>query len=220
MERTYVTSLPDGTLVRWKPLTWSEYRWLIKQFGHLTQGAAEWLLYEAVAALCVLDQDQNGHQVAIDELLAGTIQVVGQQIIQESGFVSDVELLKSHRERSRTLIHGDWYEEVLTYIMAFFRIPEKDIREWTVRQFMDYAVRVEQLLGKELPILSVEEVEQKNSQVRMTTMPDGRRIPVVTKQTLNQRKKIDWNDDVAGVTMEQKVSRSRSVPQRTLRVPR
>lgn len=162
MQRVFATQFPDGTVVQWKPLTWSESRQLAKEYGHLeSSGAAEWLLHEAAAALCVLDSQKNGEPIEFEDLYAGDIWIVGAQIINETGFLNVEEKIKDGLTRGRNLIHGDWYEEVSSYIMYIFDKTESEVKEWDKLTFMRWAARAELVLNQEFPIQSETQEEQK-----------------------------------------------------------
>jgi hypothetical protein len=205
--KTFITQFPNGDLVRWKPLTWNEYRAVIAVSKDLTQnqieGAGAWLMYEAAAALSVLDQEQDGNQVPYGELYAGTVFIIGQQVLQETGFLIDINLIKEHKARGRAQIIGDWYEEVKSLIMATFKIPEAEIGEWTLDKFMEYTARVETIIGNEIPVIDLqEEAMKRKPKVRMAEMY-GHNVPLLTKDTLRDRSPIDIKENIKEIESDQ-----------------
>lgn len=195
MQEEYVTSLPDGTLVRWKPLIWSEYKALIKQFGDNLDGAAGWLLCEATAALCFLDHDQDGQQTDYPNLYAGTIYSVGRQILELTGFISTTEKVKLGLGQARERVMADWYEAALALVCAVLHKDEEEVRGWTLKKFMHHCALVEIATGKQLPIVEENEQDNKNTNRKYMMTQDGRKIPVLTKQDLRRQRQVAENPD-------------------------
>jgi hypothetical protein len=186
MDTEYLTRFPDGTLVRWKPLTWEEYRYLVKTFGESLEGAAGWLLCEAAAALCILDHDQDGQQVEPSELYAGTVYTVGREIIELTGFVPTVENVRNSLAKAREKVTSDWYESALAIVCATFRLDEEVVRKFTHRKFMEFCARVEIVTGQ--PMSVVDPAEEEAKQIKKFRIgPDGQKIPIITKQDLRRR---------------------------------
>ena len=185
MAKVYTTVFPDGTRASWRPLTWNEYGDLVRRYSKEDPDShyTAWRFYEAAAALAVVAFIQDGVEVVADEVYAGSLFVVGQQVLRESGFIPDKELVTTQRARARARVFGDWYEEVATYIMALFRIPEEELRQWTIDRFMEYAVRAEQVIGREFPFADGGDAEPANDKVTYRII-DGKKVPVVTKADL------------------------------------
>jgi hypothetical protein len=181
----YVSRLPDGTLVRWKPLNWAEYRNLIKTFGESLDGAAGWLLIEATAASCFLDQEQDGEQVVFDDLYAGTVYTIGRQILELTGFIPTVDKVKEALGHARERLSSDWYESAMALICVAFHKDESEIRQWDLQKFMDYCARIEFATGKEISV--TDSSESDNESKKFITTPDGRKIPVLTKRDLARK---------------------------------
>ena len=186
MDTEYITRFPDGTLVRWKPLNWEEYRYLVKSFGESLEGAAGWLLCEAAAAFCILDQEQDGEQVEHGNLYAGTTYVVGWQILKFTGFASTVENVRNSLAKARERITADWHESALAIVCATFRLDEEVVRKWSHNKFMDYCAKVELVTGQPMSVVDPAEEEAKQAK-KYKVMPDGRRIPILTKDDLRKR---------------------------------
>ena len=158
--RHYATGFPDGTRVMWRPLTWDEHRRLTAKFGPAPEGPAAWLLREAAAALCILDWEVPGSpDIAYDDLLAGVVDVVGTQILRETGFSPQASTIRQLKAAAEEALSSDWYESALSYVLAAFRVDERDVRNWTVDRFMTYVVRAEQVLGREIPVLTEADLE-------------------------------------------------------------
>lgn len=187
MNEEYVTRLPDGSLVRWKPLSWAEYRHLIRTHGDSLKGAAGWLLCEAAAALCFLDHDQDGHQVEFPDLYAGTVYSVGRQILEKTGFISTGEKVRQELAAARESVMSDWYEAALALVCAVFRKTEEEVREWSLRKFMHHCALVEIATGKQMPVVDeTDKDEQKPTHYK--TLPDGRKIPLLTRRDMERRR--------------------------------
>lgn len=194
-ERVYVTEFPDGTLIRWKPLSWSEYRTLTRDYGHLAEkGAAVWLMFDAIGRLCILDQAQAGREVEYDDLFAGVVWTVAQKILELSGFINEAGAIRDALGQARATVYGDWYEEVKGYVMAAFRVTEEEIDSWTRDKFLRYVARAEIILGREIPVEDPNEQKGK-APVRFITDENGNRVPVVSKQNLEDRTAIDPEAD-------------------------
>lgn len=203
MEREYITSLPDGTVVRWKSLTLSEYRKLQRDFGNL-KGSREWLLYEAAAVACILDAEQPaGTSVEFGELLAGTVQIIGYQVLEKTGFVNKVSHIRERLSDGRGAVLGDWYEEAKAYILSLFRVTEEEVNSWDVHKLMRYAARCEILLGKELPVVDYEEEQRKKQRRHRMTDVGGQRIPLLTKEGMADSTPIDVTGDIAAMRKEE-----------------
>ena len=189
MDTEYLTRFPDGTLVRWKALNWEEYRSLVKSFGESLEGAAGWLLAEAAAALCVLDQDQDGQQVAPSDLYAGTVYVVGRQILETTGFSSTVDNVRNSLAKARERVQADWHESAMALVCATFRLDESTVRKMSHDKFMDYCAKVELVLGRPMSVVDPEEEEKPVQQFRVDRA--GRRVPVITKADLMRKRQLD-----------------------------
>jgi ribosomal protein S8 len=213
MAKLYTTALPDGSRVAWRPLTWNEFGDLTRRYSKedVESRYTAWRLYSEAVELASVSRIQNGEEVAQDDLFAGTVVVVGQQILRESGFISDYEVIKSQRNRARNRILGDWYEEIATYIMAMFRIPEAELREWTLDRFMDYAVRVEQIVGQDL--LAPPSEEQPGANNVTYRVVNGQRIPVVTKADLKAQRRVDVSETPASMERDYRPVDQPSQPQ-------
>lgn len=191
MERVYVTEFPDGTLIRWKPLSWSEYRQLVRDYGHLLdKGAVAWHMFDAIGRLCILDQQQGGEDVDYDALYAGAVWVVAQTVLQISGFLNEPDSIRNSLGAARASIYGDWYEEVKGYLLHLFRVTEDEIDAWPREKFMRYVARAELLMGKEIPVEDPREQQKGRRPVRFTTDEHGNRVPVVTKENLEDASPI------------------------------
>ena len=143
MQKEYITQFPDGTLIRWRPLTWGEYNRLIREFP-LGSGAADWLLYEAVAALCIIDFESDG-QDSLDDLFAGTIQTIGMQILEETGFGSTLAKINSKIAEYRQRISSNYFEAISAVICHMFHYKVEDLQTWTLDKIMYHVVLAEQL---------------------------------------------------------------------------
>ena len=188
----YLTRFPDGTLVRWKPLNWEEYRLLVKSYGESLDRAAGWLLCEAAAAFCLIEIEQDGLSVTPEEIYAGTLFVIGRQVLELTGFIPTAEKVRQGLAQARERISSDWYESAMSLVCAIYHKDEEDVRKWTYKKFMDYCARVELATGQPMSVVdpAEEEVTQKR---RYVTDPNtGRKIPVLTKQDM-RKKDIDMN---------------------------
>lgn len=195
--KEYVTEFPDGTLVRWRPLTWVEFKELKTQYKDVLEhgGAAEWLLLEAAASLCILGSVQNNQPVNdLDDLFAGSIAIVGRAIIEETGFFSSPDLIEKKRNEARAKYISDWYEEAKSYIMFLFRIPESKINKWDNDKFMEYVVRAETILGQPFKVVRPGE-EDEDEEVRYIDGPDGQKIPLLRKKDLQKKKQSNPDKD-------------------------
>lgn len=183
MAEEYVTRFPDGTLVRWKPLSWDEYRRLTKVFGETTEGAAGWLLCEAACGCCLLDYQQSD-QSNNDELYAGTVYTVGRQVIELTGFIPSIDNVRKGLAEARARVQSDWFETAMALVCSVFKKDEEEVRGWTFKKFMDYCARIEVVTGRPLP---VDDGSEATPQQRFATGPDGRRIPLITKHDMQKR---------------------------------
>jgi len=190
MDTEYLTRFPDGTLVRWKALNWEEYRSLVKSFGESLEGAAGWLLAEAAVALCVLDHDQDGQQVAPGDLYAGATYIVGCQIIETTGFGSTLDHVRNSLVRARERVASDWHESAMALVCAVFHLREDEIRKFSHNKFMDYCAKVELATGRPMSVVDPEQ-EDKEPVQQFRIDKRGRRVPVITKADLMRKRQLD-----------------------------
>lgn len=202
--KEYVTEFPDGALVRWRPLTWVEFKELQTQYKDVMTkgGAAEWLLLEAAASLCILGSVQHDEPLdGLDELYAGTLAIVGRSILEESGFFAVPELIEKKRNEARLKYTQDWYEEAKSYIMFLFRVTERQINNWDLDKFMEYVTRVETVIGKPLDIVNPNE---ESDEPHTMTTDDGRVIPLLTKKDLQKNTPINPEKDLREMRAEER----------------
>lgn len=186
MIKHYITIFPDGTKIRWKPITWGDYHAVVSQFRNSEGWAADWLLCEAIAALCILDIEQNNKTTSIEDLYAGSIYVIGKTIIDACGFVPDPELINKQKQVHGSKIHQNWYEQVKSLIMYLFHIPESTINTWTMPEFMGYAARAEVVMQQPINVKTIDENDnEENTKVMYTE--DGRVIPLITKKDITKK---------------------------------
>lgn len=173
MIKEYVSQFPDGTHVRWRPLTWCEYKALTKQFGDL-QGVARWLLFEAAAALCVLDVEGPDGQDTWSEAFAGTIAIVGSQILEESGFDPSLEKINSRLNHYRAVVENNFWESALAVVSHAFHYKTEELDTWTLDKLSYHIVLAEQLGLK----ISPKPVGEEQKFIEQ----DGKRIPLISKK--------------------------------------
>lgn len=199
--RTYITGFPDGTLVRWRSIKWAEYKQLVRDFGEPTglEGAAAYALCYTAAALCFLDLEQEGVQVEFDELYAGVPYVVGQQILEETGFESTRDKVTKHVGAARDFVANDFYESAKALVCVGFRKDPEEIEDWDIHKLCHYLAMLEKATGQEVQIAGAEEEENQVTPQRYTTGPDGKPIPIITKQDLTKKQRIDVDMDNQGL---------------------
>lgn len=185
MLKHYTTSLPDGTAIHWRPLTWGEYRKLTSAL-EIEEGPAIWHLYDAVAGLCI-ESFQCPVADDYDDLPAGIIECVGELILSETGFIPTKDLVQKQIEAARGRIQKDYYHTGVAYIATAFHLKPKEIDELTVDEFMDYLAMAEVALGADIDIPT----EQKDK-VQYMDIPDPKtgkimRVPM-TKKHMKQSK--------------------------------
>lgn len=179
--KQYFSEFPDGVRIAWRPLTRGEYQDLIQTFGEPGQGAADWLLCEAAAALCVQGTE-------LDSLFAGTVMTLGEHILEHTGFIPTVDLVQQALAAARERVLGDWYETAAAGISAVFHIPLEAMDDWSLDTFMDYVARAEAVTGKDLTPVSADDLEQEETTPRKyMTGPRGERIPLLSKADLAKR---------------------------------
>jgi hypothetical protein len=202
MAKVYVTSFPDGSIVRWKPLTWDEYRGLVREHGDPLglDGAAAWSFHHDAAVLCVLDQLQDDDEVSFEELYAGTINTVGTQIVQHTGFTGTVNEVKSSLGAARARLRSSFYESAKAYVRVAFRLSEQEIGAMDRDTLMDHLSMVEIATGQEVAIEDPsDQSKQRAEPTKYVQGPDGRPIPVLTKNDLTARREIDTGLDNRGI---------------------
>ena len=181
MLKEYTTSLPDGTAVHWRPLTWGEYRKLAQRFKS-EEGPAIWHLYDAVVGLCVIDWECP---IAddFDDVPAGVIESIGEKILAESGFIPTRDLVQKQIDLARGRVQTDYYYTGVAYICAGFHMKPSEVDALTVGEFMDYLAMAEVALGCDISIPDAEP-EQK---VRYTEVTDPKTGKVLRVPVANQR---------------------------------
>lgn len=183
--REFSTEFPDGTLTRWRPLTWGEYRRLRDQFKD-SEGPTIWLLHDAVVGLCLTDFESPGVE-DYDDLAAGTIGSLGELILTETGFVAQKELVEKKLNAARQRINENYYYSAVSIICAAFRYRPNEVDDLTLDEFMDLLVMAEKALATDINIHDPD--EQPMVEV---PGPDGKpiRVPVNTARSMRQKNRI------------------------------
>lgn len=203
----YTTEFPDGTLVRWRPLTWAEQKDIDRIYGRfLGQGAVDWLYKEAIAALCIMDiESPDGQKIEdgnIGEIYAGTIEVIGQAILEEASFLGTVDNLKRHYIVAKNKVFSNYLDTLKPIIIALFKVTEQEMAEWTINDYMKYIIWAEVVTGQDYSPKAPEE-NKKTKHRRMIDGPDGRKIPLLTKEDLEQREAPDFEKDFQDMKLEE-----------------
>jgi len=189
MLKQYTTSLPDGTTVQWRPLTWGEYRKLTSAL-EIEEGPAIWHLYDAVAGLCI-QTFQCPIAEEYDDLPAGVIESVGETILAETGFIPTRELVQKQIDAARGRIQKDYYHTGVAYICTAFHLKPSEVDEFTVDEFMDHLAMAEVALGADI---SIPDQEQEDA-VQYREIPDPKtgkilRVPVANQRTKQSKVEI------------------------------
>lgn len=198
MAQTYVTQLPDGTTVRWNPLTWADYNELVRTYsGIAALGAVDWLLLHAATALCFIAAYDpiTDSEIELDDLYAGAIAAVGTQILENTGFLEDVNHIARQREMAYRRTCYSWFDALKSYIMIYFHKTEDEINNYTLNQFMDYVTRLEHVLGTKFPIGNETE-HDPNAPTQFQQLEDGTRIPVIDRRALENRNPINVEKEI------------------------
>lgn len=201
----YITEFPDGTLVRWRPITWAEHKEVDRLYSqYIGQGAAEWLYKEAIAALCIMEaQDPSGEiHEDIGELPAGVIEVVGTAILNDASFLGTVDQLKKHYVKAKNEIFSSYLETLKPVIMALFKITEQEMAEWTIDKYMKYIIWAEVVTGQDYMPKAPEETKGKRHR-QMIDGPDGRKIPLLTREDLEKGEAPNFEEDFKAMRREE-----------------
>lgn len=188
MLKEYTTSLPDGTAVHWRPLTWGEYRKLALRFQS-QDGPAIWHLYDAVAGLCVIDWDCP---IAddLDDIPAGVIECIGEKVLAESGFIPTRELVQKQIDLARGRVQKDYYHTGVAYICSAFHMKPAEVDILTVEEFMDYLAMAEVALGCDISI--PDEKKEQTTRYREVQDPNtGKMIQVPVANPHGQQSKVE-----------------------------
>lgn len=183
MLKEYTTSLPDGTAIHWRPLTWGEYRQLANRFES-EKGPAIWHLYDAVAGLCIIDWECP---IADDyeDLPAGIIECIGEKILSESGFIPTKDLVQKHIDEARKRVGKDYYYTGMAYICTAYHMKPSEIDLLTVDEFMDYLAMAEVALGCDISIPDQEQAQK----IQYTEVKDPKTGKMLRVPLANQRGK-------------------------------
>jgi len=154
MLKQFTTSLPDKTVVHWRPLKWGEYRTLTSALK-IEEGPAIWHLYDAVAGLCIIDFDCPIAD-EYDDLPAGIIESIGEVILADTGFIPTKDLVQKQITAARGRVQKDYYHTGVAYICAAFHYKPKDVDDFTVEEFMDHLAMAEVALGVDINIPKAE----------------------------------------------------------------
>jgi len=202
MLKEYLVQLPDGTQLKCRPLTWGEYRRLTKQFENF-EGSALWLLYDAVADLCLLDYEVPGSDVKYDDLYAGTTWVLGQVLLEETGFIPAEDKVAKHLAVARESVNKDYYHSAIAAVCAaFHKYSPEDIDEWTLDKLMYHLAIAEKVLGVQIDV-----AKEEDEQPKMTRLPNGQVVPLVTKRDLVRKKPRHFELDGKPERQKERTSR-------------
>lgn len=192
MVREFYTSLPDGTELRWRPITWGEFRTLLNTFDENT-GLANWLFYDAVASLCLIDFTTPEDCTDQDELYAGTIATLGEHIVLETGFQSTQEAVQKHLAEARERNNASYYNTGTGIICHVFHYRPEEVDDMDIYKFMDLLALAEKVVGAEITPSKPEDQQEAQPMITIPG-PDGKpmRVPLNTKKTLTQENKFDF----------------------------
>jgi hypothetical protein len=191
MLKEYTTSLPDGTAVHWRPLTWGEYRKLAERFES-KEGSAIWHLYDAVAGLCIIDWECP---IADDyeDLPAGIIECIGEKILSESGFMPTREFVQKQIDAARKRVSDSYYHTGVAYICTAYHMKPNEVDGLTVEEFMDYLAMAEIALGCDISI--PDQKQAKAVQYTEVTDPQtGKALKVPVANQRGKQSKVDITD--------------------------
>jgi hypothetical protein len=178
MLKDYTTTFPDGTMLHWNPLKWGDYKHIKIQFADLA-GPAIWLLYDAVAGLCLVDIYSPCESILTDEDLdAGTIATIGEYIISQTGFEEDVSLVKGHLSAARQRIKGSYYATGVAVICAAFGYKPEEIDKFDIEKFTDHLVMAEAAVGADIEPVNKDSAEAKQPPMVPVVGPDGKKVMV------------------------------------------
>lgn len=186
----YITSLPDGTVLHWRPLKWGEYRKLTSTLK-LSEGPAIWHLYDAVAGLCV-EEWECPIADEWDDVPAGTIEAIGETILQETGFIPTKELVQKQIDAARGRIQKDYYHTGVAYICAAFNYKPTEVDEMDIEQFMDHLAMAEVALGADISIPKEETAGLKYREV--IDPKSGKKIKVPVANPHGKQSKVEIQD--------------------------
>ena len=193
MLKEYTTSLPDGTAIHWRPITWGEYCNLEKRFESIT-GPAIWHLYDAVVGLCVIDWDSPLTE-DFDEVPAGTIECIGEKILSESGFMPTREFIQKQLDGARGRLLRSYYSTGVAYICAAFHLKPNEVDELTIEEFMDYLAMAEIALGCDISMPSEEEAQKNNARYTEVIDPQtGKKLRVPVANQRGPQSRVDIQD--------------------------
>jgi hypothetical protein len=189
--KEYTTSLPDGTAIHWRPLTWGEYRKLASRFQS-QEGPAIWHLYDAVAGLCVIDWDCPIAD-ELDDIPAGVIECIGEKILAESGFIPTRDLVQKQIDLARGRVQKDYYNTGVAYICAGFHMKPSEVDMLTIEEFMDYLAMAEVALGCDISIPNARQ-EQSVKYTEVIDPKTGKTLRVPVANQGSQMSKVEIKD--------------------------
>lgn len=183
MSKQYTTSLPDGTAVSWRPLTWGEYRQLTANLN-IEEGPAIWHLYDAIAGLCFLDWDSPlvdsnlPKEEQLDDFPAGVITCISEHILERTGFIPTRDLVQKQIDSARGRIQSDYYATGVAYICAAFHYRPHEVDEFTLEEFMNHLAMAEVALGADISL-----PQEEDNSVQYKEIPDPKtgqilRVPI------------------------------------------
>jgi len=191
MLKQYTTSLPDGTAVHWRPLTWGEYRRLTSALD-IEDGPAIWHLYDAVAGLCFTEFECPIAD-EYDDLPAGVIECVGEAILAETGFVPTRDLVQKQIDAARGRVQQDYYHTGVAYICTAFHLKPGEVDELTIDEFMNYLAMAEVALGADISIPNPE-TEDKTQYMEMPDPKTGKIMKVPISKRKGKQSKVETRD--------------------------
>jgi hypothetical protein len=178
----YFSEFPDGTQVRWRPIKWGEFKSLKGQYKEIT-GAATWLLLEAVAARCIIDFISPDGIEDYDDLPAGTVSVIGEQILDQTGFMPMTDFINEKLGQYRAEFNP-YYDTMVARISHYFHFRPEELLDWDLPRMM-YHILLLESLGMQVNAVDKDKVEKQPTMQG----PDGRIIPLITKDQVKRTRR-------------------------------
>jgi hypothetical protein len=129
---------PSGTLVIWRPLTWTEFRFIAEGDGPV------WAKYLQVYETCL----QQGPRV--DVVGYGIVEWIGKYELLNSPFTGNYKTIVKSLQEKRAWVTGSYLNSARALVSAIFKYRFEEIDDWDADKFMSRLAQAEFVMGRPL----------------------------------------------------------------------
>jgi hypothetical protein len=154
----YQAQWADGTVVRWRALSWVEYR----RFQHRVSALDATTVCD-IYTTCVIQGPPP------ERVPAGVAQFICEQLLEGNPFGGDAKLLKQAVSQARQQLQNSYFLQARALIMRAFHCSFEDIDKWDASLFFERLAMAEMIVG-----VNVEPVDPRAAKDHQSKIPAAR----------------------------------------------